>query len=258
MVAYHRVREPLYCRLIRDLRLPATSRVLDAGSGDGFYSQLFSSLLGPGAQIVAYDCNPHLLKSACSPAPNVHRCLGNLRQLCLAPASFDTIWLCRSMHAAPDPLALLGELVPLLQPGGQLIVVENDTAHYPILPLAADFEHRLRDARIQYERSRCINDAACERYQAAKHLAHWLRQLSLVDLSVHTYVSEDLAPFDRAVEEYWRLFLSWDAHQLQPFLSPADAAAYYAILDPASHHYLFAQPGCYCVELTTVAWARRP
>jgi len=258
MEAYHHVREPLYRDLIRDLHLARSARVLDAGSGDTFYSQLLARLLGPSAQIVAYDCDAGLLRAACASAPNVHRCVGDLEQSCLAPASFDAVWLCRTMHAARDPLALLAALVPLLRPGGRLIVVENDTAHYPILPLAAGFEQRLREARIRYEDHRCLDDFACQRYQAAKHLGRWLHQLGLADVSVHTRVSEDLAPLDPAVEEYWRLFLSWDARRVGPFLSPADAAAYQALVYPGSPAYLFAIPGSYYLELTTVASARRP
>jgi SAM-dependent methyltransferase len=258
MVAYHRVRARLYCRIIQELDLSPTARVLDAGSGDNYYSQLFANLLGDRSQIVAVDCNPALLKAAGSLAPNVHRCLGDLECLGLAPASFDAVWLCRSMYSAPDPVARLAALVPLLRPGGKLVVVENDTAHYPILPWPADFEHRLRAARLQYENSRCADATGRERYKAASHLARWLAQLGLADLTVHTYVSEDLAPFDAAVETYWRLFMAWDANVLESFLSPADAAEYGSRFDPHSPSYLLSQPGCYCLELTTLASATRP
>jgi SAM-dependent methyltransferase len=258
MVAYHRVRESLYHQILFDLDLSPRARVLDAGSGDGFYSQLLSSRLGPRSQIIALDLNLSLLATARNLAPNVQRCVGDLECLGLAPARFDVVWLCRSMQSATNPLGRLAALVPMLRPGGKLIVVENDTAHYPILPLPAEFEHRLRDARMRYERSRCPDRAARERYKAASHLAHWLHELSLAGLSVHTYLTEDLAPLDPAVEAYWRLFLEWDAHHLEPFLSPEDAAQYCATFDPGSPGYLLSQPGCYCLELTTVACATRP
>ncbi len=258
MVAYHQVRQPLYCRMIADLSLAPDARILDAGCGDGFYSQLLSTLVGPRCQIVALDHNPTLLNATCNLAPNVQRCVGDLEGLGLAAASFDVVWLCRSMHSAPDPLVRLGALVSLLRPGGQLIVVENDTAHYPILPFSAEFEHRLREARLRYEKVRSPNGAMSQRYKSASYLGHWLRQLGLLDLSVRTYVSEDLAPLDAAVEAYWQLFLAWDATRLERYLSPTDAATYYSTFNPHSPGYLLSKPGCYCLELTTLACARRP
>lgn len=258
MVAYHQAREPLYRGIIRDLGLAPDVRLLDAGSGDGFYSQMLSSLLGPAAQIVALDCDRGLLKLAWHWAPNVHRCLGDLEHPALAPASFDAIWLCRSLYSALNPRARLAALVPLLKPDGKIIVVENDTAHYPMLPWRAEFEHRLRDARLCYERSRCPDQSTGERYKAASHMARWLHELGLVHLAVHTYVSEDLAPLDPKVEAYWKVFLAWDANILRPYLSAADAAEYCAAFDPSSPAYLFSKPGCYCLELTTVAVAVWP
>jgi len=258
MVAYHYVREPLYRHIIQDLQLAPDTRLLDAGCGDGFYSQLLAEHLGPCGQIVALDNHWSLLAKAGEVAPTVQRCCGDLDQLCLAPASFDAVWLCRSMHGARDPACLLQNLARLLRPGGKLIVVENDTAHYPILPLAGDFELRLRDARMKYERTHCGSEWLAERYRAGRHLARWLHQVGLVELSVHTLVSEDLAPLRPEVEAYWRLFLAWEAGLIVPYLSAADAAAYVALFNENSPEYLFAQPGCYAVELTTVACAQRP
>ena len=257
MVAYHHVREPLYRAIIRDLQLPSAARILDAGSGDCFYSRLLAQLLGPDSQIVAVDLKPNLLRAGGDLPGNVQRCLSDLdRGLGLARASFDVVWLCRSMFSATEPMARLAALLPMLAPSGRLVVVENDTAHHPILPFPAEFEHRLRRAQILYERSRCHSDAACARYKAASHLSRWLAVLGLDNIGMHTYVSEDLAPFSPEVETYWREFLAWDAAHLAPFLSPADAAYYRTACDPGSPTYLFSQPGCYCLELTTVAVAQ--
>jgi len=252
MVAYHHVREPLYRTIIGDLQLSPAARILDAGAGDTYYSQLLSRLLGPAAQIVAVDNHLRLLGAMPNSPPNVQRCLSDLDHLGLAPGCFDAVWFCRSMHSAPDPLARLAALLPMLRPGGQLIVIENDTAHHPILPFPADFEQRLRQARLHYERTRC-DSAACERYRAATHLSRWLVHLGLSGVSAHTYVSEDLAPLSPEVEAYWQKYLAWDANHLEPYLSPADAKRYCAAHDPSSPDYLLSQPGCYLVELTTVA-----
>src|SRR5713226_3349727 len=96
MVAYHAVREPLYRALIRDAQLPPNARILDAGCGDCFYSQLLAEELGPQAQIVAVDVDPAVLGCATRLRPNIHRCLSNLDRPGFEPASFDAIWLCRT------------------------------------------------------------------------------------------------------------------------------------------------------------------
>ena len=258
MVAYHHVREPLYRAIINHLDLSRCTRVLDAGCGDAFYCRLFAEMLGPSAQVVGVDFNLPLLRHAGPMPANIQLCLGDIEHLGLEPASFDLVWLCRSMHSARDPLHRLAALVPLLRPGGCLVVVENDTAHYPILTMPSDFEHRLRDARLRYEQGRCDSAAACERYHAAPHLARWFYELGLAQPCVRTYVSEDLAPFEPEVEAYWRHFLAWDATHLEPYLAPADGALYCDAYNAYSPRYLLTQPGCYCLELTTVGCAIRP
>ena len=258
LTAYHGVREALYRTIITDARLAADTRILDAGCGDAFYSQLLADLLGPGARIVALDHNPDLLRARPNLAPSVHLCLSDLAWPGLQRAAFDAVWLCRTMHSAPDPVGRLAALAPLLRPGGRLIVIENDTAHDPILSLPAEFERRLREARVQYEKSRCLDGASPDRYHAARYLAAWLTQVGLQAVAVRTYVSEDVAPLDEPAEVYWRALMAWQGVCLMPFLSPADQAAYRRAFDPASPDYLLSSPGFHCLELTTVAWGIRP
>jgi SAM-dependent methyltransferase len=258
MVAYHEVRQPLYRALLCDSALPAGARILDAGCGDCFYSQLLAEVAGPRAQIVAVDIDPAVLSSAAGLRPNVHRCFGDLDRPGLEPASFDAIWLCRTMHSVHDPVARLANLAPLLRPGGKLIVVENDTAHSPILAMPAEFELSLRVARLEYEKTQCRNGAARERYKAAPFLPRWLRQVGLESIEVRTYVSEDVAPLPPSVDAYLQLLLAWEATRLGPFLSLAARAEYARAFDPASPDYLPRQAGFYCLELTTVASGTRP
>ncbi len=261
MEAYHRVREPLYRRILAEAwsGLRPGALVLDAGCGDAFYSQLMAEVLGPEARIVAVDHNSALLKTHLdhSHAKRFDRCLSDIEQAGLCSGVFDAIWLCRTMHSAPDPLRRLESLRRLLQPGGRIVVVENDYAHYPILALPAAFERRLVEARRQYLQSECPNGVSMERYHAARHLAVWLEQAGFHELCIHTYVSDDIAPMPEEVETYWRLVLAWQMRRIEPFLSAEDRQLYRRAFEPESPDYLLRRPGFYCLELTTVGCGTR-
>jgi SAM-dependent methyltransferase len=260
--AYHCVREGLYRRIIAEaFRRPAREMlILDAGCGDAFYSRLLAEAWRPPARIVAADRNPVGLRVdvAEDPPGAIHHCLTDLEQAGLQCGVFDAIWLCRAMHSALDPLRRLAALVPLLRPGGQLIVIENDFAHYPILSFPADFGHRILQAHHHYLASRCADGTSLERYHAARHLPTWLAQVGLESVCTHTYIAEDVAPMGSDAEQYWRLFMGWLGCRIWPFLSPDDQHTYVNAFDPESRDYVLNHPGFYCLELTTVACGAAP
>ncbi len=260
--AYHCARERLFRRIIADaVRAPIQGAlILDAGCGDAFYSRLLADVLGPGTRIVAVDRNPASLAVSRSHTlpPTIHGCLTDLEQAGLRPGVFDVIWLCRAMHSALDPLRRLAALAPLLRPGGQLIVIENDFAHHPILSCPADFGHRIIEAHHQYLKSRCADGTSLERYHAARHLPQWLAQVGLQEICFHTYVSEDVAPMTGEVELYWQLFLGWLGCRIWPFLSPDEQQMYLRAFVPTSPDYLLRRPGFYGLELTTVVCGTAP
>lgn len=260
--AYHRAREKLFRQIIREAVCgPARAAlILDAGCGDVFYSRLLAEVLGPPAHVVAVDRNPALLDHLSQPGlpPTVHGCLSDLEQAGLRPGVFDVIWLCRAMHSALDPLRRLAALAPLLRPGGQLVVIENDFAHYPILSCPADFGHRIVAAHHQYLKWRCADGTSLERYHAARHLPIWLAQVGLQEICFHTYVSEDVAPMARDAEMYWQLFLGWLGCRIWPFLLADEQEAYLRAFVPTSADYLLQRPGFYCLELTTVVCGTAP
>lgn len=252
MEAYHRIREPLYREIITDAGLARDSLVLDAGCGDAFYSRLLADALGPAARIVAVDLNSALLPSHAERNGSISFCLSDVERAGLRPRAFDAVWLCRAMHSALDPLRRIGALAALLRPGGKLIAIENDFAHYPSLSVPADFEHRVRAAHHQYLKSRHDDGSWLERYHAARHLPRWLERAGLSRISIRRYVATDVAPMGEDVEAYWRLFLAWLRGRVWPFLSSEDREAYSRAFDSASPDYLLRQPGFSCRDLTTV------
>lgn len=169
MAAYHRVREPLYRRIIAEAGMDRASLVLDGGRGDAFYSRLLADSLGPTARVVAVDHNRRMLQTPAGHDP-VLRCEGDLEQLGFLGGAFDVVWLCRVMHSAPDPQRRLAEISRLLRPGGRLIVVENDFAHCPILSLPPDFEQRLLEAGRRYLQDHTAGLASPDRYYSARYL----------------------------------------------------------------------------------------
>ncbi len=258
MEAYHRVREPLFRRIITDALgdLRPSALVLDAGSGDAFYSELLSEVLGGGAQVVAMDHNSALLTSRSNSRRTILCCLGDLERAGLRSGVFDAIWLCRTMHSALDPLRRLAALQRLLRPGGRLVVVENDYAHYPILAFPAEFDYRLVEARHRYLQTQYAS-GSIERFHAARYLPAWLDMAGFRQLCIHTYVCDDIAPMPTEVEAYWRTVMAWQISRIGPYLSVADRQAYRRAFEPDSPDYLLNRPGFYCLELTTVGCGAR-
>jgi SAM-dependent methyltransferase len=257
--AYHRAREPLYRQIIADVLAGAGTQalILDAGCGDSFYSQLIAEALGPEVVIVALDLafGPSAGRRV---SAQVAHCQADMERPGLRPQSFDAVWLCRSLHSAGDPPRRIRRLARLVRPGGRLVVVENDFAHYPLLAWPADFERRVLSAHFQYLQSRCADGASLERYHSARHLPAWLEHAGVRPDFVRTYVSEDMPPLPPDTEAYWALFLKWLGGRVFPYLDAEDQERYRDLCDPFSPNYLLSRANAYCVELTTVACGLAP
>jgi SAM-dependent methyltransferase len=254
--AYHEVRESLYRRIIASLDLPLDALILDAGCGDCYYGRLLADVLGAGTRIVAVDRNPAVLPGEHEQCPSIRLCQTDLERVALRQGAFDAIWLCRALHSALDPIGWLATLVGLLRPGGMLVVIENDLAHYPMLSWPADFEQRIQQAHVEYMHQRSPDAQALARYYAARHLPMWLREIGLRDVRVQTHVSEDVAPMPASLEAYWCLVLDWLGRRAAPALSDGDRKLYARLTDADAPEYVLRQPGFTCMELTTVAVGR--
>ncbi len=257
--AYHLLREPLYRTLIADAHLSHTALILDAACGDAFYSELLAEMLGPQVRIVALDRNSNVLPAAIEINGSVRLCLSDLEAAGVRQGIFDVIWLCRTMHSAPDPLRRLASLRPLLRSGGRLIVVENDLAHSPILSWPADFEHRFRTALHQALSQRCeLTGAPLERYHAACHLPAWLNQIGLRGITIRSYVAQDIAPMPPTAEAYWKMTMDYQGNLIRPFLAEDDWLIYRQAFDRDSLDYMLRRPGFTCLEPLTVASGLAP
>lgn len=112
--------------IIAHLNLPPSSRVLDAGCGDGVYCEWLSHQ--GHALVVGIDISTRILAIARSNVANrgnanVMRFLaGNLERLPFADASLDAVVCSQVIEHLLDDQAGLNELHRVLRSGGQLVI----------------------------------------------------------------------------------------------------------------------------------------
>jgi ubiquinone/menaquinone biosynthesis C-methylase UbiE len=115
----------------------------DFGSGTGAFTLALAELLGPSGAIWSVDRDAAALREQqrrmerLFPATSVQYVVADFaRNVRLPP--LDGFVMANSLHFERDQAAVLGALVPLLVPGGRVIVVEYDADHgnrwvpYPI------------------------------------------------------------------------------------------------------------------------------
>lgn len=106
-------------------QLPASSRVLDAGAGEGRFSEFFAHTNYVGVDLAVGDStwNYRGLDA-----------INSLDQLCFADNSFDVVVFTQVMEHLPEPSAVLAELQRVLRPGGLLILVAPQSWHAHQIP----------------------------------------------------------------------------------------------------------------------------
>jgi ubiquinone/menaquinone biosynthesis C-methylase UbiE len=121
-------------------------RVLDAGAGTGAIARLFAELVGPSGEVVAFDMSPERLahgeRIARAAGLNQLRFQsGDLYAPPFAKDSFDVVWSEFVFEYLADPDAALRCLIPLVKPGGKLVIADldgNGIFHDPLSPAFAN------------------------------------------------------------------------------------------------------------------------
>lgn len=119
---------------------------LDMGCGPGFFSIELAVLVGPSGHVIACDLQPGMLEKLGAKI----RGTDLARRITLHPCEADRICVTEKvdfvlafyvMHELPDHRAFFEEMASLLNPGGQLFIVEP-----PLHVSRAAFEETLRQA----------------------------------------------------------------------------------------------------------------
>jgi SAM-dependent methyltransferase len=109
------------------------STVADIGAGEGYYTIRLSKRVGEKGRVLAQDINRGALQRlgervARDRLDNVSIKPGATDDARLPEHSFDRIFMVHMYHEVSEPYAFLWRLMPALNKGGEIIVVDRDRA----------------------------------------------------------------------------------------------------------------------------------
>jgi SAM-dependent methyltransferase len=128
-------------RYLREAGIEEGMRVLDLGSGMGDTALLAARLVGPSGRVLGIERSPTMTAAATArmralDVPQVEIVAGDVTELPrLGGRPFDAVIGRLILVQVPDPVAVLGDAVALVRPGGLAVMVEYDlgavTSHPP-------------------------------------------------------------------------------------------------------------------------------
>jgi len=124
--AFHQQSVEAMCRQVR-----LDGLVLDNGCGTGFLMEICRDA-GPAARFVGIDISAGMLDKARHHHERLVR--GDSVRLPFADESFDTVFARSLLHHLPDPEAGVREMLRVLKPGGEMIVLDTHKTIISDLP----------------------------------------------------------------------------------------------------------------------------
>jgi SAM-dependent methyltransferase len=260
LTAFHRAFAPELQAIVASLPLTPTMRVLDVGCGDGFYVGLFAErLLEPGG-VVGLDPNAAFLDLARQqPALEAARCQiefleSTLEVLVERGPAFDLAWCAQSLYSLPEPTEALAQMRSVVQPGGIVAVLENDTLHQVLLPWPTELEIALRAAEyVDF----CRESEAPGKYYVGRRLPSVFAEAGLEPLGFRTQCIDRQTPLNADLEAFLQSYLERMAERVGPSLNSALRREFEALLDPGGEQYLLRQEHFTMSWLNVLVWGRR-
>jgi len=138
-------------RVLELLALPADGKLVDIGSATGYFPVRFAQAMPQGV-VYGVDVEPTLVNYLNLRAQREG--LSNLVSLVCAyddpriPEPVDVIFVCDTYHHIDDRVRYFSALIPLLRPGGRLVIVDFKPGELPVGPKPG---HKLAPDKVQAE-----------------------------------------------------------------------------------------------------------
>jgi SAM-dependent methyltransferase len=105
--------------------LPDRARILDVGCGDGFHLTLLKKFGNPTWQLEGVDTSERAVAAGSRYGLDIHH--GDIQDLSLPQDSYDLAFMIATIEHVSYPLEVLEAVCQLLKPGGQVVIVTDNT-----------------------------------------------------------------------------------------------------------------------------------
>lgn len=256
LAALHRALEEDFRGIIDRLPWLGHESVVDAGCGDGFFTELLAERL-PDGVAVGLDKSPAFLAAAegrlhqLIDADRVRLVEGNVERLPFDDATVDGVWSAHSMQSYPDLPHALREFRRVLRVGSTLAILETDNSHSIMLSWPPDLELAVRQAE-----HRKIGDEDSymgtffPRFASRLLRAAGFTQLTREYILIHRQWANE--PLERYVELYLKFLL----RQTRARLNDAARNRLAMLADRSSATFLARQENFFFGSLQTLLTAR--
>jgi ubiquinone/menaquinone biosynthesis C-methylase UbiE len=225
---HHRCKLTERVRMVRDLQLPAGSRIVDAGCGPGLWTPLLASALGSRGSILGVDVSEAALVTArqrmhgqwCS--GQVSYVQADVENLPLTDGAVHTIFSANVCQYLPDPVKTFAALGRYLLPGGRLAMKDIDFGTICFHHIDAALQSRVFQARERWEKQRLVHGLLFEDSWVGSRLAGYMRTAGYTQVCEKTYTINRQFPLSPEARVYIQGIGLWFVCENAPLLSSED------------------------------------
>lgn len=240
LLALHRAHWTELGEIVDHLPLSEGQRVIDVATGDGTFAQL---LADRQVWVWALDENVRYLELArarLGSRTDVVFEEGDALHMPYEDGHFDGAFCAQSLYSLPDANRALHEMQRVVQPGGWVAVLENDTLHRVILPWPAELELAIRTAELEWFKRQPDDKTT---HYVGRRLAAELEELGLVDVQNISFSTERSAPISRDERTFLLGFLRELEERVGKILHRGELRRFKRLCDPDDPEFLLEQPG---------------
>ena len=249
---------------IRELRLPAGSRGLDAACGIGHDTCLLAEAVGPAGHVTGLDLSPEFLVHArriaakAGLSQRVSFQEGDLNKLPCGDDAFDWVWSADAIWLGPkelgcpaeEPLPLVTELARVVKPGGTVAILfwsgQKLLPGYPLL-----------EARLNTTST--ANAPFVRGMRPEVHFLRalgWLRAANLQEPTARTFVVGVQSPLDAASRGAMTVAFQMFWGEARSEVAAEDWAEFERLCQPESPDFLLNLPDYYAFFTYSLFYAR--